>query len=273
MSINYTNTIIALCPYCDNNIPLLTLTELDIIICCHCSGFSTISLKDYLSKLTSNRKCTYINRCEEHNEIFNKYDISSHEYFCPKCIIDNQYYSSIQEIADESIVTRVKENLSKAKIYLNSYFLSLKNKIELKEENKQSIENAYNECIEENNLLLKFYEIILDNYHYDNFNMSNNLSQALNLNFNKPFDEKDNESIIAYFNSFRFNQMKYVKCIKEENLHPYSIENIILVKLFDGRIATCNDEKKVIVYDPLNDYHCDVVIEDADLYPSSLCQL
>ena len=147
MSINYTNTIIALCPYCDNNIPLLTLTELDIIICCHCSGFSTISLKDYLSKLTSNRKCTYINRCEEHNEIFNKYDISSHEYFCPKCIIDNQYYSSIQEIADESIVTRVKENLSKAKIYLNSYFLSLKNKIELKEENKQSIENAYNKYI------------------------------------------------------------------------------------------------------------------------------
>ena len=67
--------------------------------------------------------------------------------------------------------------------------------------------------------------------------------------------------------------MKYVKCIEEENLHPYSVENIILVKLFDGRIATCNDEKKVIVYDPLNDYHCDVIIEDTDLYPSSLCQL
>ena len=65
MSINYTNTIIALCPYCDNNIPLLTLTELDIIICCHCSGFSTISLKEYLSRITSNRKCTYINRCDE----------------------------------------------------------------------------------------------------------------------------------------------------------------------------------------------------------------
>ena len=42
------------------------------------------------------------------------------------------------------------------------------------DENKQSIENTYNECIEENNSLLKYYEIIIDNYHYDSCNMSNN---------------------------------------------------------------------------------------------------
>ena len=29
--------------------------------------------------------------------------------------------------------------------------------------------------------------------------------------------------------------MKYVKCIKAENIHPYSYSNIILVKFFDGR--------------------------------------
>ena len=46
--------------------------------------------------------------------------------------------------------------------------------VELKDENKQSIENTYNECIEENNRILKYYEIIIDNYHYDSCNMSNN---------------------------------------------------------------------------------------------------
>ena len=48
----------------------------------------------------------------------------------------------IKELANESIATRVKENISKDKIVLNSYLLWLKNKL--------SIENAYNECIEEN---------------------------------------------------------------------------------------------------------------------------
>ena len=32
-------------------------------------------------------------------------------------------------------------------------------------------------------------------------------------------------------------------------------------------------QKKIIVYALLNDYHCDIIIENADLEPSSLCQL
>ena len=45
---------------------------------------------------------------------------------------------------------------------------------------------------------MNYYEIILDNYHYDNFNMSNNLFQALNFNFNKSFKEMTLKALLHF---------------------------------------------------------------------------
>ena len=46
-----------------------------------------------------------------------------------------------------------------------------------------------------------------------------------------------------------------------------------LLRLKDGRVASCSDDETIRIYDPSNDYHCDQVIKRHSQRITSICQL
>ena len=73
-----TNTIRALCPKCEQNIPKLELTADNIVkVDCSCGNKQDYPLSEYIKLYndTPNRKVSYVNKCKEHNQLLN--------YYCP----------------------------------------------------------------------------------------------------------------------------------------------------------------------------------------------
>ena len=46
-----------------------------------------------------------------------------------------------------------------------------------------------------------------------------------------------------------------------------------LLRLKDGRVASCSDDKTIKIFEPSNDYHCDQVIKRHNDSITSICQL
>ena len=86
------NSIQALCPKCDQNVPLLLLSNnnTEVKIKCKCGDEETIPLKDYINKYEENEKSKkvikYKNTCEQDkDEIKNYYCSKCSSYHCAKC--------------------------------------------------------------------------------------------------------------------------------------------------------------------------------------------
>ena len=62
--------------------------------------------------------------------------------------------------------------------------------------------------------------------------------------------------------------------IKEVKTFTEHTDNVnSLLRLKDGRVASCSDDKTIRIYDPSNDYHCDQVIKRHNDSITSICQL
>lgn len=58
-----------------------------------------------------------------------------------------------------------------------------------------------------------------------------------------------------------------------KSITPHTSQIISLLLLKDNRIASCSYDSTIKIYDPSNDYHCDITITSHRLAVFSLCQL
>ena len=64
---------------------------------------------------------------------------------------------------------------------------------------------------------------------------------------------------------------QFLSLIKSITPHKSQIISLLLLK--DNRIASCSYDSTIKIYDPSNDYHCDIIITSHTLAVLSLCQL
>ena len=167
----------------------------------------------------------------------------------------------------------IKLDLEKGKKFLNSDFITYKNKLinnYLKQINE--LESAYEESYNRNINMLSYIQILINNYD-ESVEMRNCI---LNNHF-KIFQCKKNKNInelIKYYNGYNIVEsvkIEDIKNIKTITDHTGSVNSLLHLK--DGRVASCSRDKTIRIYDPSNDYHCDQVIKRHSEGIPSICQL
>ena len=62
-----------------------------------------------------------------------------------------------------------------------------------------------------------------------------------------------------------------IKSIKTITGHTNRVHSLLRLK--DGRVASCSDDKTIKRFEPSNDYHCDQLIKRHNDSITSICQL
>ena len=62
-----------------------------------------------------------------------------------------------------------------------------------------------------------------------------------------------------------------IKPVKTITGHTESVNSLLRLK--DGRVASCSHAKTIRIFDPSNDYHCNKVIKRHRKSINSICQL
>lgn len=245
------------CQKC-KSIPLLTLINPQLIyIKCKCNFEKKIMIEDFISyyNINNNFKVSF-------EKLKEKNDINNSTYFCKFCT--EHYTSEKKEIHKAHESVKVSEilniqNLEKflqlynsAKSHLNNYNKQLLNKIiNLLQEKITIIQKAFLSNKFKNENLIKFYEILLDNYFNkpNNFFVINNLINNSLFNISEYYYSKNEENITdQFYNILSYFKNDYVLGIPKVDLynnlkeiakakhHTESICSILFLK--DGRLAT-----------------------------------
>ena len=87
-------------------------------------------------------------------------------------------------------------------------------------------------------------------------------------------DEKNIDELIKYYNKYNVSRNKKELNIENEKTITEHTSTIFsLLRLKDGRVASCSDDNTIRIYNPSNDYHCDQVIERHSKGIYSICEL
>ena len=128
-------------------------------------------------------------------------------------------------------------DISKSEDHLN-YLSSLRNKFN---ENNQ-IQEAYQKCLTSNKDVLYLVNLLMKEYHKDNYSVFKVIKEIAKLNTHKAFDEKE-ETVLNYLNSFSFGSLKPFWTIqREKNSH------CMCAQLDNGSIVSWEEKKKMIIY-------------------------
>ena len=68
-----------------------------------------------------------------------------------------------------------------------------------------------------------------------------------------------------HYNNFTFRQIKTI------NVHLDKVYSLLMLN--DKRIASCSEDRRILIFDPSNDYHCDKEITRYSESNKSFCQL
>ena len=159
--------------------------------------------------------------------------------------------------------------------HILTYFTILKNK----HVNKlltviNELESSYEKSVNRNTLVLSFIQQLLMNYDYS-IEMKMSIEDNT-INVYKCDDDKGINEVIKYFNEYYINNNKQIKkdnvtLFKTITDHTDYVNSLLRLK--DGRVASCSDDKTIRIYNPSNDYHCDQVLQRHSTFISSICEL
>ena len=270
MSILSSN-LLALCPEC-NNYQLLTLNQYqpkDIFIqCAHCEYNQYNSLHKYLYQLNT---ITHIegndndNKCNTHNQIYNKYCIQCKLYLCNQCTIHESHkVISLDNIISTTYITnKVNEGYNHINIYCNEL---KKDKINHYINKINQLEYTYQSFLTVNNDILDIIMRIINNYNNNRYNYytRENIINIINYKEIKIYNCNDTKELINYYNNYNILiehivDINNIINIKTINKHSKDIPSLLL--LSDGRLASCSFDKTIKIYNMNDNYHCDITLE------------
>ena len=221
-------------------------------------------------------KCSQCNN--KHTEINIKYDIINMNCQCGyhstmriKEFIKLSKVDKSQITINDDTLSNITTDIKNANKHLLTYFKEIKDEhISRTIAQMNRLESSYEESYNRNKDILTFLEILIDNY-----DGSNEMKQTILENELKIYQCKDRNNInevIKYYNEYKIIQKKIIieelKSITEHTSSVYS-----LLRLKDGRIASCSDDNTIKIYDPSNNYHCDKVIYRHSHFIPSICEL
>ena len=174
-------------------------------------------------------------------------------YYCMDCdrhLCDECYKTHLSR-HKEKTTYKLSEvpDISKAEDHLN-YLSSLRNKFN---ENNQ-IQEAYQKCLTSNKDVLYLVNLLMKEYHKDNYSVFKVIKEIAKLNTHKAFDEKE-ETVLNYLNSFSFGSLKPFWTISTNNFRV-----LFLFTLKDFRIAIVLDDQTIKIYDIVTQ-KCDITIQ------------
>ena len=264
-----------------NQYPLLKLSyehpgQLEIN--CQCGYQDTLPLKDYLWKLNDNTHNEIKNlNCSQHgNNPYIYFCIICKKHLCDECQKGHNKYHQLITLKDKIDISKYKGRITEAHQHIDSYITQLKETY-IQELNKQieMIEKAFQDCLENNNVLLSFLQLLINSYSekYPNYFLSRNLCSNSEINVmrydNSSFISSDynkyaTEKLSDFLRNFSIlkdnsvvNTSKFID-VQTIEAHDNAIYSLVLLE--DGRIATCSGDKKIKVFN-LTDYKCDMTLE------------
>lgn len=258
------NTIHSLCPKCNEHIPTLDINDDMISIKCECNYDEAIPLYEFIKQYNDNKDkiCTYINTCDEHKQLFTSYCEKCKIHLCEKCKENHEGDHPNINLKDSVDIEEIKKLVKKGEEHLQ-YLKSLGNKYL---DNNQ-IKLSYEKCYNTSSFALQIINLLIDNYHNDNYNIYDNTKRNCKVNIYKQIDENI-KTILFFFDSFHFIKVKELKTIIADD------QIIFLFLLKDGRLSTYLRNKIIKIYNPNNDYVCDItIIKPHKMGIRAICQL
>ena len=276
------HTAYSICPKCTDNVPTFYRSEDDntfIKIVCQCGYEAEMSMAEYVElyeKTPKRPTPDTLYKCKEHNLLYTNFCSMCDIHLCDTCNTghENRHeFDCIIPITKKVEISYLRKQLKEAYEYLDSYFPSLKEKvIERSKDLKEQIEIAYKQFYDNNKQILDYYKIIFDNFVENNYPFQHIIDDLTHFNTNpKNFiafniyhhiEDKNDNSVIDFFNSYRFFRSEEYKMI-------LFAEDIVQCVIFlkDKRIGVCvNRDPAVLVLDPSNDYHIDLKISGHRAY-------
>lgn len=259
-----------------------------LINCLNCQYQENILLQNYLNSLNNEKtfNFTIIKTCKLHDKKhFINYCISCNHHLCVDCNKD-KIHSQHEKINLTNIfpIDIIKEKLKEAHSYINSDLFLFQNKfIEKLEKEIKMIKTSYDECLLRNTNILSLLELLISNYsaQYPYYFEMINILKNSNFTLVKFKGEKITENIINYYqqlsvikddiNIFNENyekifskkeKMDMIKSIDFtliKSLHNHSSFINSILKLQDGRIASCSSDKTIKIFNPQN-YKCELTL-------------
>ena len=159
--------------------------------------------------------------------------------------------------------------------HIHTYFTILKNK----HVNKlltaiNELESSYEKSVNRNTLVLSFIQQLLMNYDYS-IEMKMSIEDNT-INVYKCDDDKGINEVIKYFNEYYINNNKQIKkdnVTLFKTITDHTADVTSLLRLKDGRVASCSTDKTIRIYNPSNDYNCDQVLQRHNNGIPSICEL
>lgn len=268
--------IMPICPQCLNipEIQIISSCPGNIRLKCSCQYKDVTTLKDYYTKINgkNNQNILTLFTCSEHNH--NKYEYFCEEcklHFCIECNKTIIHQHKLKHISNEVDINSISDNIKKANAFIENEFKPIKEKlIKQLEESIKKIEDSYDKCKINNELVLSFIESLVFIYQSNcsNYILESNLKNNSDFNFstfNKNISNSNLsiqiEETVNYFNSYSFIKeevdLSKIKEMRSIDAHKLNIKSLII--LSDGRMASCSHDKTIKIYN-IHTYKCEVII-------------
>ena len=267
---------ICFCPQCDTHVPSLKFIRKKrgyVNVSCVCGYEKELNIKDYLTILKQNTKrMTFKTKYVEHsNKPFVSYCFLCKKHLCEDCKDDHNPF--VINFSSYSIEEARKEYEEKKGTYVDYIKKQANGCISIRRRAKEIEEDLLNDS----HLRIELYKLILDNYinNYEMFRLSTKFG------FNNFFKWQDDKSkqLSKDYSIIRENFQKIDAKFESVKSFPGCAGYLkALLLLQDGRICTCNtflitDKYDIKIFNPANDYKCEIVINDHKKMVRSLCQL
>ena len=263
------------CPQCDTHVPFIDLIRKrrsNIQITCQCGYKKEIPVKDYLTLLNQNtKKMSFKTNCDEHSKPFLSYCFICKKNLCEDC--KDSHNPFVINFSSFSIEAARKEFEEKKDTYTDYLKKEVKD-VYVSDEESKKMEDI---LLSENQSLFDLYKIILDN-HINNYEMFK-LSSKFSLNKCFQWSSSKQEEMAKEYTVIKENLLQVEGKIEPVKSFPGCkgfMRYLLLLK--DGRLCTTNSlvpngDHSIKIFNPSNDYKCEISINDFKGKVTSLCEL
>lgn len=278
--------LVAICPKCYNfpQLELIYDQPGKMVINCEC-GYQQISdIKTYLSQMKLKNKIKKYNCTEHNNNKFQFYCNTCKVHLCALCKDSGTHNTHNLITLNTNInVYAIKQSIEKSRDHLTNYLRTLLDgyiKELLAHINK--IQTGHTKCYNNNKQIIKFIEVLLNNYMTEppNYYLISNLLKSTNFNFvqcnivGNKLSGDNVEKLLHYFHNFSVVKeninLSTLKEIKSFNDNKQYINSLLLLK--DGRLAACSREANIKIYN-LQSFTCEMTLEGHSKGVSYISQL
>lgn len=243
-----------ICPKCSSlpRIKIIPLFVGSIEIRCECGLNEIITISKYLNMIKDKEK-TITNICNINHKEIVYYCTNCKLNICQKCFdLKTHFNHYTLLIKDTSIdVSNQIVMINKAKEHLDTYIRSLKNNLINDLLNRiNSIEKAYEECIQNNYDILKLISLLTNDYNteYPLYNYQENIITNCNFNLSKIKDSELNyKNVYYYLKNFSLIKDNILQSMQSNKIKKSNHTIASMIVLQNGNIAVAS-EKKIIIF-------------------------